>query len=149
MKFNRTEFYGLDFSWFVVDMNGYIAKLTTGYGPIPKAIFQDENNYIILFKYFDELPIITNGILTREYQNKQNNGIGNYNYFVNETKQGLFSYNYSDYDGSYELITFPGSPLNINNIPDNIRTLLSLAICSYINFNSSYKLIIEEYFICD
>jgi len=149
VKFAREEFYGLDFSWYMVDKLGNIAILTTGYGPIPKVLFNNESNYNIINNYFENIEFITSSYLTSAFKVKQDNHIGNYKKFIDEAKKGLYSYDYQDYDGPYKLVALPNSPISFDLLPQRIKELLNLFICNEIEIPSSLELQPSDYFDSD
>ncbi len=125
MSFTREKFYGLDLEWYAIDTFGFIGKFTTGYGPIPKIVFDNEKIYDSIIIFFKELKMRSEAKLIKSIRKRQAKGDGNYQDALEESKKGIYIYDFKDCYGPYELIAYPlNNPLKIEQLPLEISSNL-------------------------
>lgn len=131
MKFIRESYFGLDFSWFATDKMGQIAKLTTGYGPIPEQVFRDEAAYNEVVDFFSRLEISSEAKLGRIARARKSRGTGDYSMYIEDAHKGFFAYDYHGHHGPYELMALPLTPLPKASLPRTVAENLIQLACSF------------------
>ena len=151
MEFTRSEYLGLDLPWYAADAIGHLAVLMTGYGAIPKAVFADQASYDLLDKYFEALPAQGEARITDEQAQLQRRHNLNFDSFEKDARRGLFSYFHRGNSASepYELIAYPITPLNFDQLPDGCRSAMKLLRFETVHFNKCHRFYVAEYFDCD
>jgi hypothetical protein len=142
IEFTRDDYRGLDLDWFAVDRRGGIGIFTTGYGAIPKAVFESEERYRQLWDFFSACPESSEARFVGEPSGEL---------FLQEARRGLYSYwqcGYSVFD-PYELIAYPVTPLMVDALPDAIRAVLRPFHCERLDFPVSRLIVVQDYFECD
>jgi hypothetical protein len=122
-----------DWDWYASDQEGMIGHFATaGCRSLPRSVKQDRDAALRLIHYFDvEAPKSTSYIvrpgaeadeggwkddLTREQCLKS---------FVDMASAGLFSYDtFLVQPDSYYLVALPDKPIYINQLPEEIRSLV-------------------------
>src|SRR5262245_42019847 len=98
---NRDDVLGLEFDWFAVDQDGHIGHFSSaGYGAIPRAVFDHVDAQDQLVAYFQEQPIQTDAELMIA-------PIGTLDEWIAMARQGVFSYDYGEWRGPYQLVARP------------------------------------------
>ncbi len=151
MKFTRAEYLGLDLPWYAVDAIGHLAVLMTGYGAIPKTVFADQASYNFLDEYFEARPEQGQAGITDDQAELQRRHNLNFDSFEKDARRGLFSYFHRGNSASepYELIAYPLTPLNFDQLPEGCRSALKFLSFEAIHFDKSHRLNVAEYFACD
>jgi hypothetical protein len=142
MNFNRQQFFGLNFEWYMVDEEGAIAMFLSGYGPIPKKVFENFDNYSELKDFVESLPVS----VTRDAGIQMSNS-----HFrdVKAISKGLFVYDNEEYTDKYRLIGTPRAAINLSNFDESIRCLFEPLVVRNVIFGDVKVLNIAEYFVCD
>ena len=115
-----------DFDWFCVDAENHIGHFTTaGYKLLPTSVAHST----------EELAIVTN-FFTRELSNRSaysveesvaHEGSRYLHSFVSMASRGLFSYDIASHlsaDARYFRVATPESPIKLDQLPEEIRTIL-------------------------
>jgi hypothetical protein len=129
------EELSLDWDWYACDELGNIGHFTTaGFRTLPESVKNDRDALAKLIEYFEGQPETSGfavspwaeeelrqskGKLTRERYLKS---------FAAAAKRGLFSYDTELCSGTkikYHQIAKPHSPLQVNELPADIRALVS------------------------
>lgn len=145
MDFKREKFYGLNFYWYAVDANGFIAKFISGFGSIPKDVFNDKLLYERVENYFENLPANKKYILTFLSQRTRQTYDDSDWY---ESMKGLYIYDEKDYGPDYDLISLPENPVTILQQSVEIQEFLSKFMLSEITFEKHKKINPLNYFDC-
>ena len=149
LPFERKSFYGLEVQWYAVDKQGSIAQFTTGYGPIPSAVFEDQDRYDRIFDYFADQPASCGSALSEVSSREQAKGIANYDMHLKEAQQGLFIYDEDEYGPIHCLHAIPETPLTINHAPEWVAEYLSQFVLRNIVFSQAQRIDVEKVFECD
>lgn len=146
LEFTRDALRGIDVDWFAVDRVGAIAIFTTGYGVIPRSVFESEERHSRLSEFFDGAPEISEACLVSGLDPR-----GNYDLFVAEARRGLYSYYHSDYRTKepYKLIAYPVTPALLGDLPEEIQAMLAVFRLDRIEFGKAEIIRIDEHFECE
>lgn len=107
-----------EFDWFGIDMNGCIIHFSSaGYGTIPLMVREKPNLHFKVAEYLTQLPKNTEAI--------QMGGKGNLNDWLQTAQRGLFSYDFKHWSGPYAIIYRPVLPINLENLSNEIKDILS------------------------
>jgi hypothetical protein len=148
MSFAREKFYGVNWFWYAIDCEGYIGIFTSGYSPIPKAIFTDntEERYEELMRPMYQLKEDKESCLAERKQCEQESGISDYSEQLLDAKMGLFVYEGDD--GPYELVAYSNEPIHVSNIPESTAKEISKVCFSGLRFSNASVINVEDYFEC-
>ena len=111
---------GADLDWYAVDINGYLARMTTGgRGKVPYCYKISSWNY--MFDYLENLPIISESIVYKQKQRL------NFDDYIKMGNRGLYCFQ-ADTCGyrptDYVKYVTPSNPLKIESLDETIRNLL-------------------------
>jgi hypothetical protein len=145
-EFTRHALRGLDVEWFAVDRRGCIAMLTSGYGAIPKAVFESEERYHRLAEFFAGRPEASGAKLAERLS-----AAGGHENFLADARRGLFSYSHTSYRAldPYELIALPLTPAPVGALPAEIQALLRPFRFDRLEFATAERVLAQEHFDCD
>ena len=76
LEFARDAYYGLGFRWYATDSAGNLAVFGADELPIPKIVFNNENDYKELDSFFMNLPKITSSKLVKKFEEIKRNTQG-------------------------------------------------------------------------
>jgi len=146
VEFTRDALRGLDVEWFGVDRVGALAIFTTGYGVIPRKVFESDERHRRLSEFFDGAPEISEAHLVAGLDPR-----GTYELFLAEARRGLYSYYHSDYGTRepYKLIAYPLAPLLVKDLPEEIQAMLAPFRFERIEFSQADTIRIDEHFECE
>jgi hypothetical protein len=125
MPFQRSDWRGLSLDWFAADRDGSVAIFTTGFGPVPRAVFADEQVWGQTREYFEELPESCPATLTPRIQRDMERGVGEYSLFLADARKGLFCYEEENYGPVHRLYALPGDPLQIGALSAPLAAFVS------------------------
>lgn len=146
VEFTRDALRGLDVEWFGVDRVGALAIFTTGYGMIPRKVFESKERHRRLCEFFEAAPEISEARLIAGLDPR-----GTYELFLAEARRGLYSYYHSDYGTRepYKLIAYPATPALFGNLPAEIRAMLAPFRLERVEFSKEKVIRIDEHFECE
>ena len=125
LPFQRNSFCGLEFNWYIVDRDGCIAQVSTGFGPMPAALFDDEDAYNTVWDYFEQLPQICDARLSDAgVARVESSPGGDYSTCLKEARRGLYIYDETGYGPHYRLWAIPRTALTIDQLPEHVRDYL-------------------------
>lgn len=126
---------GIDYEWFAADLEGRIARFTTGgLGPIPSAVVDADGLCEIAAIEFAKLPRRGPARMFVNYPKSVD-----FSDFIRVAESGIYTYDCDDLcSGSatrhYRLVAKPTSPLNLADLPPVARDAASLATLREIAF---------------
>ena len=143
------EEFTRDWDWYALDQDGHIGHFTSaGMRTLPKSVKNDRETTEAIARYFFKQAPIIGGWSVRAEAEKDCGGWEKQGFdryvrdFALMATKGLFSF---DTDlihgegGRYYLVAIPERPLNVKDLPVNIRALVSrtaallqLSSCPYI-----------------
>lgn len=146
VEFTRDALRGLDVEWFGVDRLGALAIFTTGYGVIPKKVFESEERHRRLSEFFEGAPEISEARLVAGLDPR-----GTYELFLAEARRGLYSYCHSDYwtREPYKLIAYPVTPALFGDLPEEIQAMLAPFRFEHTEFSKEEAIRVDEHFECE
>lgn len=129
------EEFTRDWDWYAVDQDGHIGHFTSaGTRTLPKSVKNDREATETIARYFFEQAPIIGGWSVRAEAEMDCGGWVKQGFeryvrdFALMATKGLFSFNtdliHGD-EGRYYLVAIPERPLHINDLPPNIRALVS------------------------
>lgn len=146
IPFERNQFYGTNFDFFIVDSTNSIAKFNSGYYPIPKDVFRSKSEYLKVDTFMEKLPLICNSYLSPKYKG----AAGYYSSYLLEAKKGLFSFEeQNNWTNIYDLFAIPSLELKVFDLPQEIRDFLNQFKIDNLRFREVKEINILEYFECD
>jgi hypothetical protein len=148
MSFSRADFYGLDFDWYACDSAGCLARFTTGFGPLPRKLFTDEDAYRAIADFFRSAPSVSESRLSKLAQTQQERGVGNYSQFLADASRGLFILSEQDYGPIHRLYASPASALSLASLPASVQKLVSKFCLTGLVFADADTVNVLEYFDC-
>ncbi|MGH2605456.1 MAG: hypothetical protein ACRDG5_02590 [Anaerolineales bacterium] len=145
IEFTRDAYRGLDLEWFAVDRQGAIAILTTGYGDIPRAVFESQEKHRRLVDFFASRPEASEARAVDRPAGWPGADLN-----LQEARRGLYSYDHTSYStlDPYELIAQPVTPLALAALPDEIRTLLRPFHFERLEFDTTPRILVQEHLDC-
>ena len=119
MRITMIDLQCEDIMWFAVDKNGYIMEFTSGgMGNVPEFVCADrETNDLLVDFFMKNLFDSTFEHLEVEYADNDL-----MNEAISLSRKGIFCFD--AVGDSYNLICAPEKPLNVDNLPDDIRKKL-------------------------
>lgn len=124
MRISDIDLQCEDIMWFAVDTNGNIFECTSaGCGNVPEYVCKSREETDRLLEYFtNTAPIITEAKLLIPVS--ENDLITD---AINLASKGIYCYDITDYDNDemYNCIAIPVKPLNVSDLPEEIKQLLS------------------------
>jgi hypothetical protein len=148
MSFSRADFYGLDFDWYACDASGCLARFTTGFGPLPRELFTDEDAYRTLADFFRTAPLVSESRLSSFAQTQQVRGVGNYSQFLADASRGLFILSEQNYGPIHRLYALPESALSLTTLPGSVQKLVSKLCLTGVLLADTDSVNLLEYFDC-
>jgi hypothetical protein len=148
MSFTRADFYGLNLDWYAQDADGQVAQFTTGFGPVPRAVFADEAAYRAASDYFQSAAQVCSSTLSPWARAQESRGIGNYSLALAEARRGLYSFEEEAYGPRHRLYAVPGAPVRLSSLPTEVQGFVSRFHLSGIRFIDIEVLDVLEYFDC-
>jgi hypothetical protein len=154
-EFKRDAWYGLIFRWYGVDKIGNIAIFETGELPVPKHIFENEDNYREIDLFFRNLPKITTASLAVQLTGLKTvtgNSV-DFSDAISDANKGLFfihemdTYVGKEYLYGYYLLAIPIQKIAFNTLPLRIQELLEPCRLSVI-FSEISNIKVENYLEC-
>src|SRR5215469_184191 len=134
------EEFTRDWDWYAVDQGGYLGHFTSaGMRALPKSIKNDREAAQLIAQYFFEQAPVTGGWSVSSEAEKEAGGSKKQGFeryvkdFALMATKGLFSFNTELVHGSegrYYLVAIPETPLHIDDVPVNIRGLVSRTAAS-------------------
>ena len=123
MRISEIDLQTEDIMWFAIDSNGYIFECTSaGCGNVPEYICCSKENTDKLLDYFtNKAVVLTKPILLIPEED---------NYLTKDitelASKGIFCYDIDeDDDNYYTLVSKPEKPITINDLPEEIRSIIS------------------------
>ena len=119
MRITNIDLQCEDIIWFAVDKNGFIVEFTSGgIGNVPEFVCADREANDLLVNYFmNELAQSTSEQLVVPYED---------NDLINDaimlSRKGVFCFDASG--DSYDKLSIPETPLNVEKIPSDIKKIL-------------------------
>ncbi|MBO5908067.1 MAG: hypothetical protein J6Q85_07975 [Clostridia bacterium] len=119
MRITNIDLQCEDIMWFAVDKNGYVVEFTSGgIGNVPEFVCADREENDFLEDYFkNRLAETTAEKLIVSYED---------NDLINDavvlSRKGIFCFDASG--DSYDKLSMPEAPLNVENLPSDIRKIL-------------------------
>ena len=119
MRITNIDLQCEDIIWFAVDKNGFIVEFTSGgIGNVPEFVCADREANDLLVNYFmNELAQSTSEQLVVPYED---------NDLINDaimlSRKGVFCFDASG--DSYDKLSIPEAPLNVEKIPSDIKKIL-------------------------
>ena len=119
MRITNIDLQCEDIVWFAVDKNGFIVEFTSGgIGNVPEFVCADREANDLLVNYFmNELAQSTSEQLVVPYED---------NDLINDaiilSRKGVFCFDASG--DSYDKLSIPEAPLNVEKIPSDIKKIL-------------------------
>ncbi len=148
MEFKRENFYGDNFNWYMTDKKGNIATFLSGYGHIPKVVFDNEEKYYLTIEYFTNLPVLSDTFLSR-YNSIIKPDYKDERFIeVQSAKRGIFAYDNQEYSSIYKLLCVPQIKFNLINLDNDIRNILEPFNFSNLDFDMVKNIDIERHFEC-
>jgi len=152
MEYSLNEQESLDLQWHLVDTEGNIAFCLSAGGKLPSSVASSIEDNELLVRYFESLPEITQGRMSphlRKYALVQPNMTEFPPDSVDAvlSSRGLFGYD-KTVSGNmghpqYHLTVIPGIPLKVDQLPNNIREMLSRTRLNY-RFMETYEFNVDE-----
>ncbi|WP_417940955.1 hypothetical protein [Flavobacterium sp. RS13.1] len=130
------EQQNLDIDWFFVNENK-IAFVASGGGKLPNSIAKlTEEKSLLLVSYFRNLEKKNEVIINPELDKLLNHDINDeyLNDFIYMAERGLYAFdktvlnNFSE--SNYHLVVAPINPLNVNDLPTQIKEVLLQTTCN-------------------
>jgi len=149
MSFNRKEFFGLNFEWYMTDAAGSLAMFISGYGPIPKSVFENADGYSELKYFFQSLPVLSNSFYDSESNEIGIDGSNSLFCDVKAVSRGLYVFDNEEYTDNYKLIAIPKTTLNVSTFEKRIQNLLEPFAFRDTIFGEVTSLNIADHFECD
>ena len=148
MSFTRADFYGLNLDWYAVDAFGQVAQLNTGFSPLPRNLFEDEDIYRRVCDYFNLIKPNQAAFLSQKAKSENSLGIADYSLALKEARRGLFIYDENEYGPIHTLIAVPVPPLNVTSLPEGIQQFLNKFHLPEVNFKNTETIDFLKYFDC-
>ena len=118
--------------------------LISGYSPLPKSLFEDENLYREVSNYFGSIKPNQPAVLSQYAKTL----VADFSLSLEEAKKGLFSYDEEDYGPIHRLDAIPIMPLRITALPEHIQDFLAKFYIPEINFKDTDTIDTLKYFDC-
>lgn len=122
MRFSTMELQYLDILWFAIDTKGNIATFTSaGESFVPEFVCRSKEETDYLEDYFlNQLNESTDYMLCSE--DSDNTLMNDFKLLANK---GLFCYDScNSLESDYSLCSYPKSPINVNNLPIEVKKIL-------------------------
>ncbi len=139
--------YGIDYEWFASDSDGHIARFTTaGVGPLPEVVLAGLSLHVAMSDALRNLPERCLASLLVSLPKPDD--------FIFCATRGLFAYDYVDIhrtinlSGCYEVLSLPGIPLRISDLPGQFHSLLQEVVIPSVRFTDLLKIDIRSFFKC-
>lgn len=146
MLFQRNQFYGTNFTFYLIDSVNSIAVFSSGHYPIPKDVFRDKSEYLKVDDYMQNLPRLCNSFLSPKYKRLA----GDYSLALLEANRGLYSFDEeNNWTYNYDLYALPNKELKLTNLPKEIEKYLSSFKIEKVKFAELQEIDILDYFECD
>jgi hypothetical protein len=148
-RFDEERIDGFDYDWFVIDNNNEIAVcITAGLGQMPESVLCSVENNQKLNDFFASQPIISNSVLD-DYEIKRADDLSSaQKMFAESCLKGLYVYDAAIKRGGrgvkYFKIFAPVKPLKLEQLPQDIQTILTLTMLREHTFRDSDELLINE-----
>jgi hypothetical protein len=132
---------GIDYEWFAADLEGRIARFTTGgLGPIPSAVVEAEGVCEVAADEFAKLPRRGRARVFVGHPKS-----GDFSDFIRVSECGIYTYDCDDLcSGSstrhYRLVSAPTSALSVTDLPLVARNAVSLAKLSEVVFGETTEI---------
>ena len=124
MRISDIDLQCEDIMWFAIDTNGNIFECTSaGCGNVPEYVCKSREETDMLLEYFtNTAPITTEAKLLIPASENDLTADA-----INLASKGIYCYDVTDYDNDeiYNCIAVPGKPLNVSDLPEEIKQLLS------------------------
>lgn len=149
MIIEYSEEFTRDWDWYAVDQDGHVGHFTSaGMRTLPKSVKNDRDATELVAKYFFEQAPVSGKWSLRAGVEKdcggwEKQGLERYvRDFALMATKGLFSFDTDviQGEGRYYLVAIPARPLSVDDLPVNIKEILSHTIaplrlkdCAYIN----------------
>jgi hypothetical protein len=148
MSFAREQFYGVNWFWYAIDCEGYVGIFTSGYSPIPKAIFQGNTRerYERLVRPMYQLAEDKESCLTERKQREQTRGVADYSEQLLDARMGLFVYEGDE--NPYELVAYSSEPIHVSELLADTADEISKVCFSNLKFIDTPSIDVENYFEC-
>jgi hypothetical protein len=153
-EFKRHAWYGLIFRWYGVDKIGNIAIFETGELPVPKKVFENEDNYREIDLFFRNLPKITTASIAKVNELKTVTGDSvDFSDTISEASIGLFFIHELDtfvgkeFLYGYYLFAIPSQKIAFNALPLRIQELIEPYRLPVI-FSEISNIKVENYLDC-
>jgi len=144
MRYSEIDLQCEDITWFGVDANNHIfAFASGGIGNIPEYVCRSKEDTKALYDYFyDTLEKTTSGHSLVAGCNAL------ISEFVELSSKGLFCFDVETQNTEGELynkITYPDTPISIDNLPDNVKSILQDHLLNVDLSNSNQIKIVHAY----
>ena len=118
--------WGSEFDWFAVDEGGHVGVFSTaGYGPVPSAVLKHVAELDAYYNTWRDAISLTGRCVDRPLRP------GDFNDWISAAERGLYGFDWTIWAGPYERVTVPSHPLNVDELPRDLRrlaTVVSLAV---------------------
>jgi hypothetical protein len=139
MDIELVEQQSTDFDWSGVDEEGWIGHFTSaGFKYLPQSVSSSSEDLRLVTEFFqNHAPVKGAHMLDGDLANVvpdwrgENNEARYLGSFVSMADKGLFSYDINSYlspGAAYFRVASPESPLPLEELPSNIRTVLSRTV---------------------
>ena len=114
------DLWCLEWDFLAVDPAGHVAVLSCGgYGPIPQSALAARESVEQAIAMISTLPTTTEAVSVVE-------GDGDYSDWFAMSARGFYAYDWQAWNGPYERISAPASPLSISSLPDEVRAAATI-----------------------
>jgi hypothetical protein len=147
IEINSEEQIDRDWDWYAFDQDGMVGHFATaGRRKLPKTVLQDRDGALRLIQYFDEEAAKRSPYVIRAEAEADAGGwkdeLDRARYlrsFVDMGSKGLFSYDtFLSRPDEYYLVASPGTPLHIDQLPNEIRDMIVRTKSTYLFAKSTY-----------
>jgi hypothetical protein len=134
MRYTEDMQEAFDVDWFATDKYGNVAHFTSAGGKLPDSVCASKEDNERLLSFFKSLPAINNEIVLNgeigrsEELMMQKDVERRFGDFIFMSQRGLYSFDkkvlgrFGDTD--FLVVSKPLLPLNVNSLPDDIRSLV-------------------------
>lgn len=134
MEFTEEQQRTLDIDWYAVDSAGELAHFTSAGSKLPPSIAISEAENDLVCEYIGTLSsdsiavVVSDQLEDIEHFSSEEERSRYLNYFTSIAGRGIYSFDKSNVgkysDGNYHLVAIPTTPLKIDQVPLEIRSII-------------------------
>ena len=137
-----------DYEWFACDASGHVAVFTTAeIGPIPLSVLSHRPATDAFVGVLETMPPRGSSTLLVSLPDAR--------WFKQIASCGFFAYDWQDvhrtssFSQRYEMLSRPGSPIHIAELPVQLQPLVSRTTFTGLRFSDSIQIDVRAFFDCD